>query len=99
MKYSAEQDTAQLLDPKGINMIQSIVGTFLYYGIAIDNTILPALGEIAAEQSTTTKKCKKVTQILNYLTTNPNATIKYYANVIILYHLIKDVAELVEYFS
>jgi len=55
VQYSAEQDRAQLIDPKGINTIQSIVGTFLYYGIAIDNIILPALSNIAAEQSTATK--------------------------------------------
>ena len=33
-----------------INFIQQVVGVFLYYGIAIYNTILVALGDIGTEQ-------------------------------------------------
>ena len=55
-----------------------MVGTFLYYGIAVDNTILVALSTIASEQSyATSNTAKKITQLLNYLATNPDATIRY----------------------
>ena len=53
-------------------------GTFLYYAIAIDNTILPALGDISSEQSKATKNtAKQVAKILNYLASNPHAEIQY----------------------
>ena len=53
---------------------------FLYYGIAIDNTILVALSDIATEQSVATVNTVKMTKLLNYLASNRNATIQYYAS-------------------
>ena len=51
---------------------------FLYYGIAVDNTILVALSTIASEKSAATSNtAKKINQLLNYLATNPDATIRY----------------------
>ena len=56
-------------------------GTFLYYVIAIDNTILPALGNIYSEKSkATTKTAKQVAKLLNYLASNPKAEIQYRAS-------------------
>ena len=53
---------------------------FLYYAIAIDNTILPALSEISSEQSkSTTNTAKQVAKLLNYLASNPRAEIQYRA--------------------
>ena len=53
-------------------------GTFLYYAIAIDNTILPALSDISSEQSkATTNTEKQVAKLLNYLASNPQAEIQY----------------------
>ena len=43
-------DNSPKLSEKEIKAIQVIVGSLLYYAIAIDNTILPALGDIASEQ-------------------------------------------------
>ena len=40
-------DTAPHHPPQGKNRIQSIVGSLLYYGRALDSTILPALNDIA----------------------------------------------------
>ena len=58
--------------------MQKNVGTFLYYGIAIDNMILVALSTIASEQSADTlNTAKKITQLLNYLAKKPDATIQY----------------------
>ena len=39
--------------------VQQISGTFLYYGLAIDPTILPALNEIATQQSAPTENTLK----------------------------------------
>ena len=53
-------------------------GTFLYYAIAIDNTILPALRNISSEQSKAkTNTAKQVAKLLNYLPLNPQAEIQY----------------------
>ena len=62
------------------------VGTFLYYGIAIDNTILVPLGTIASEQSSVASNtAKKITQLLNYLATHPDATIRYKRSYMVLW--------------
>ena len=56
-------------------------GTFLYYAIAIDNTILPALRKIFSEQSkATTNTAKQVAKLLNYLASNTQAEIQYRAS-------------------
>ena len=53
-------------------------GTFLYYAISIDNTILPAISDISSEQSNaTTNTAKKVAKILKYLASNPLVEIQY----------------------
>ena len=60
--------------------IHQVIGSFLYYARAVDMTILQALSEIAAQQSKPTEKTmQRVKQFLDYMHTNPNATIRYYA--------------------
>ena len=54
IQYAAPDDDGPLLSDAKIKYIQQVVGVFLYYGIAIDNTILVALGDIAAEQTQAT---------------------------------------------
>ena len=46
-----EEDTSPVLSPIGIQHIQRVVGSFLYYARAIDNTIHPALNDIGSQQS------------------------------------------------
>ena len=41
-------DKSKLLNPKEITIIQSIVGSFLYYGRAVEPVILPAINEIGS---------------------------------------------------
>ena len=61
--------------------MQQVCGTFLYYSIDIDNTILPALSNISSELSkATTNTAKQVAKLLNYLTSNPQAEIQYIAS-------------------
>ena len=58
----------------------------MYYGIAVDNTILVALSTIASEQyAATSNTAKKTTQLLNYLATNPDATIRYTRSDMVLW--------------
>lgn len=65
--------------------VQSICGTFLYYGQAIDPTILPALNRISTSQSAPTEETlARCLQLLDYLATYPDATIQYTASDIIL---------------
>ena len=52
-------DASEYLSDKETNLIPQVCGTFLYYAIAIDNTILPALSYISSEQSKATENTKK----------------------------------------
>ena len=86
VQYAEPTNDASTLDSVDINLIQKIVGTFLYYGIAVDNTILFALSTIASEQSAATSNtAKKITQLLNYLVSNPDATIQYKRSDMVLW--------------
>jgi hypothetical protein len=77
--------TAPLLDKQGNNRIQSISGTFLYYGRACNPCILPDLNEIASEQAKpTTDTIPKTDMLMDYLHTYPNAVIRYHASGMIL---------------
>ena len=56
--------------------MQQIVGTLLYYAIAIDPTMLLALGTLSSQQSKSTKQTYDATLwLLNYANSNPDATI------------------------
>ena len=60
-QYTKSTDDSPLVSPKDTRWIQNVVGTFLYYGRALDYTILPALNEMGLQQhmptETTRKKC------------------------------------------
>ena len=49
VQYAEPANDASTLDSVDIHFIQKVVGTFLYYGIAVDNTILAAFSTIAPE--------------------------------------------------
>jgi hypothetical protein len=53
-EYTKSPSTATPLNVTDIKRIQSINGTFLYYGQAIDPTLLLALNEISITQSAPT---------------------------------------------
>jgi hypothetical protein len=79
------ESQAPLLDSQGAVRIQSISGTFLYYGRACDPCILPALNDIAAKQAKpTTDTIAKCDMLMDYLRTYSNAVIRYYASDMIL---------------
>ena len=88
MQYALDDDSSPLLPAKTINKVQQIVGTLLYYSIAVDPTMLTALGSIAAQQAKGTEKTYADTfWLLNYAATHPNTKIRYTArNMILLIH-------------
>ena len=83
-------DTIPLLDSDIITRVQQIVGTLLYYGRAVDNTMLFDLSSLAASQTKITNKTALVlTKLLNYASTHPNTTLRYVARDMIL-HIYSD---------
>ena len=46
-----DQDTSPKLSASETKVIESIVGSFVYYGRAVGQTILTALSEIGMQQS------------------------------------------------
>ena len=76
-QYTDPLDAAEYLSDKETNLVQQVCSTFLYYAIAIDNTILPDLIDISSEQSkANTNTSKQVAKLLNYLSSNPHAEIQ-----------------------
>ena len=74
IQYLEPLVAAEYLSDKETNLIQQVCGTFLYYAIAIDNTILPALSDISSEQSKAKKNTEKqVSSLLKNVASNPNA--------------------------
>lgn len=68
-----------------IKHIQQIVGTLLYYSRAVDPTLAAALSTIASQQSHGTQAVMDAChQLLDYVATHPNATIRYCASDMIL---------------
>ena len=96
VQYAQDGDSSPLLPAKKINLVQQIVGTLLYYSIAVDPTVLTALGSIDAQKSKGTEKIYADTLwLLNYATTHPNAKIRYTASNMIL-HIHSDASYLSE---
>ena len=76
IQYANYTDHSPLLPPDSIHLVQHIVGTLLYYDIAVDPTMLVYLGTLSSQQSNTTKQTYDTTLwLLNYTYSNPNATI------------------------
>ena len=55
-QLSNAKDDSPVLPPLDIAHIQTIVGTLLYYGIAVDKIMLVALGDLASLQTKVTQK-------------------------------------------
>ena len=75
-QHVTQASTAPLLPPGKKQRIQAIVGTFLYYGLGIQSTILVTLNDIGGQQSTaTTNTEKKCAKLMDYLHTHPDAVV------------------------
>ena len=76
MQLAVKEDDSQKLDPNGIKLMQIIVGAVLHYGRMIDSTVLVACNDIASQQSSATEKTLRLSAwLLDYLASNPSASI------------------------
>jgi hypothetical protein len=84
-QYATKDETPPLTAQKCIT-IQKVTGSVLFYARAVDPTVLMPLNAIATEQTKATKKTQAATnQMLDYLATHPDDTIRYHASDIILH--------------
>ena len=75
-----------LLPPTAKKIIRKIIGIFLHYGIAMDLTMLVALGTLASQQENPAEALwNGITWFLNYAATHPDAIICYSKSDIILH--------------
>ena len=75
--------------------MQTVVGMFLYYARALDNTMLVGLNDIGTQQAEpTTNVMNKVQQLLDYAHTYSQVYIRFYASDMQL-HVDTDAAFLV----
>ena len=76
VQYAEQSDESPKLDKAGIKYVQQVAGTLLYYGRAVDPTILPALSLIASEQAAPTERTmERVKQLLDYCASQEEAII------------------------
>ena len=85
IQYAEDPPDEPRLPPDQIKRIQKVVGKLLYYGLAVDNTLLVILGDLASDQTKSTKlTLDAVTHLLNYVATHPNAVVRFYKSGMIL---------------
>ena len=85
-QYAPAPDTTPALSAEDTTRVQQVLGTLLYYGRAIDNTILTAVGSIATQQASgTAATMKAITHLLNYCATHPEATVRFIASDMVLW--------------
>ena len=65
-RYTIPDNGLAKIDEQRFKVVQQVVGGVLYYGHAVDSTVLPGLGSIANGQAraTVTNK-KKIRQLLD----------------------------------
>jgi hypothetical protein len=86
IQYAPEEDNTQPLDVKGIKRLQEVIGTLLFSARAVDNTMLVALGTLAAAQTKgTTSTMDALIHLLDYAATHPDAAIRFHRSAMILY--------------
>jgi hypothetical protein len=92
-QYATTDETPPLAAQQCLT-IQKVTGSVLYYARAVNPTVLMPLNDIATEQTNATLKTQAATnQLLDYLATHPDATIKYRASDMIV-HIHSDASYL-----
>ena len=85
IQHGKPSDSSSHLPAKDMKTIQSIVGALLYYTRAVDPSMYPALNEISTTQAHPTENTlQKCNHLLDYVSTHPNATIRYHASDMVL---------------
>ena len=81
MQYAKEADHSRKLNKEEKTFVQQVVSTFLFYGRAIDSTMLMPLSAIASTQAEPTEETlERVKQYLDYAASNPDAILTYSAS-------------------
>jgi hypothetical protein len=92
-QYATKDETPPLTAHQCLT-IQKVTGSVLYYARAVDPTVLMPLNDIATEQTKATEKTQAAkNQMLDYLATHPDATVRYHASDMIL-HIHSDASYL-----
>jgi hypothetical protein len=92
-QYNTKDETPPLTAHQCFT-IQKVTGSVFYYARAVDPTVLMPINDIATEQNKATEKTQAATnQMLDYLATHPDATIRYHASEMIL-HIHSDASYL-----
>ena len=85
IQFAPPEDNSQPIQADETLRLQEVVGTLLYYGRAIDSSMLVALGTIAAAQTKGTKATMRaLAHLLDYAASHPDTTIRYHASDMIL---------------
>jgi hypothetical protein len=85
VQYTKAEDVTQLLSKEEKKYIQQVLGTFLYYGQAVDSTMLTALSSITSNQAKPTEETmSNIKHFLDYMASNQDAIITYHANGMVL---------------
>ena len=81
LQYAPPSDNSDSIAQKGITRSPSINRSFLYYGCAVDPTMLTTLNEIVTQKAKSTIATEQKAQIMlmDFLATYPNAKLRYYA--------------------
>jgi hypothetical protein len=92
-QYATKVETPPLTAKQCLT-IQKVTGSVLYYARSVNPTVLMPINDIATEQTKVTDKTQAATnQLLDYLATHPDATIRYHASDMIL-HIHSDASYL-----
>jgi hypothetical protein len=84
-QYAESQDEAPLLNKEDTKHVQAVMGTLLYYVLAVDSIILTALSSLATTQAKPMQKSmEKVKQMLDYCASQEEAIITYTKSKMIL---------------
>jgi hypothetical protein len=85
IQYAKLGDKSRPLAKDEKKYIQQVIGTFLYYGQAVDPTMLTSLSAIASTQAKPTKeRMIKMHDFHNYAATHQDAIITYQASNMVL---------------
>ena len=77
-QYATKESTAPPVDKQTKKFIQQVCGKFLFYGRAVDATVLTPISAIASQSANPTEDTYKQTkQLLDYLATQEDAILTY----------------------
>jgi hypothetical protein len=78
IQYAKQESTAPPVNPTEKKFIQKVCGKFLFYGRAVDSTVLTPISAIASQSANPTKETLAHTnQLLDYLATQEDAVLTY----------------------